>query len=70
MEGEKSYNLKIYTVNNEIIFESNDKNNTWDGINQKNGQVCPSSVYYGFLTYKLPNDEKPKTILTKIKLIR
>jgi gliding motility-associated-like protein len=70
IEGEKLFNFKIYNHNNELIFESNDKNNSWDGINQKNGQQCYSGVYYGVLLYNLVNNEKNKTIMTKIKLIR
>lgn len=70
IEGEKLFNFKIYNHNNELIFESNDKNNSWDGINQKNGQQSSSGVYYGVLLYNLVNNEKNKTIMTKIKLIR
>jgi gliding motility-associated-like protein len=70
IEGEKLFNFKIYNHNNELIFESNDKNNSWDGTNQKNGQQCSSGVYYGVLLYNLVNNEKNKTIMTKIKLIR
>ncbi len=70
IEGEILFNFKIYNHNNELIFESNDKNNSWDGINQKNGQQCSSGVYYGVLLYNLVNNEKNKTIMTKIKLIR
>lgn len=70
IEGEKFYNLKIYNYNNELIFESNDKNTNWDGINFKTGQACNTDIYYGILTYKLYNDDKNKTRMTKIKLIR
>jgi gliding motility-associated-like protein len=70
IEGEKFYNLKIYNFNNELIFESNDKNFTWDGVNQKTGQACNSGVYYGVLNYKFQGGEKLQTKMTKIKLIR
>jgi len=70
IEGEKLFNLKIYNFNNELVFESNDKNNTWDGVSQKTGQACNSGVYYGVLNYKFANSDKPQTTMTKIKLIR
>jgi gliding motility-associated-like protein len=70
LEGEKFYNLKIYNYNNELVFESNDKNNNWDGINFKNGQACSSGTYYGIFQFKLNNDDKILTRMTKIKLIR
>lgn len=70
IEGEKFYNLKIYNYNNELVFESNDKNTNWDGLNFKTGHACNTDTYYGILTYKLYNDDKNKTRMTKIKLIR
>lgn len=70
LEGEKFYNLKIYNYNNELVFESNDKNNNWDGINYKTGQACNSGTYYGIFQFKFYNEEKNSTRMTKIKLIR
>jgi gliding motility-associated-like protein len=70
LEGEKFYNLKIYNYNNELVFESNDKNNNWDGTNYKTGQACNSGTYYGIFQFKFYNEEKNSTRMTKIKLIR
>ena len=70
LEGEKFYNLKIYNYNNELVFESNDKNNNWDGLNYKNGQACNSGTYFGIFEFKLTNEDKISTRMTKIKLIR
>lgn len=70
IEGEKIFNLKIYNFNNELVFESNDKNFTWDGISQKTGQACNSGIYYGVLNFKFINGDKLQTKMTKIKLIR
>jgi gliding motility-associated-like protein len=70
LDSEKFYNLKIYNYNNELVFESNDKNNNWDGINFKTGQACNSGTYYGIFQFKLINDDKISTRMTKIKLIR
>ncbi len=70
IEGEKLFNLKIYNFNNELVFESNDKNFTWDGVSQKTGQACNSGIYYGVLNFKFINNDKLQTQMTKIKLIR
>ncbi len=70
LEGEKFYNLKIYNYNNELVFESNDKNNNWDGTNYKTGQACNSGTYYGIFQFKFYNEEKNSTRMTKIKVIR
>lgn len=70
IEGEKLFNLKIYNFNNELVFESNDKNFTWDGVSQKTGQACNSGIYYGVLNFKFINSDKLQTQMTKIKLIR
>jgi gliding motility-associated-like protein len=70
LEGEKFYNLKIYNYNNELVFESNDKNNNWDGLNYKNGQACNSGTYFGIFEFKLTNEDKISRRMTKIKLIR
>jgi len=69
-EGEKFYNLKIYNYNNELVFESNDKNNNWDGVNYKTGQACNSGTYYGIFQFKFSNEDKNSTRMLKIKLIR
>lgn len=70
LEGEKFYNLKIYNYNNELVFESNDKNNNWDGTNYKTGQACNSGTYYGIFQFRFYNEEKNSTRMTKIKVIR
>jgi gliding motility-associated-like protein len=70
LEGENYYNLKIYNLNYDLVFESNEKNTNWDGINFKNGQACNSGTYYGILRYKLNNSDKSLTRMTQIKLIR
>jgi len=64
LEGEKLYNLKIYNYNNELVFESNDKNNNWDGLNYKNGQACNSGTYFGIFEFKLTNEDKISTRMT------
>ncbi len=70
IEGEKYYNLKIYNTRNELVFESNDKLNNWDGTHFKNGQVCAPGTYYGVLVYKGADKGAVKTLNTIITLLR
>lgn len=70
IEGENLFIFQVFNHNNELIFESKDKTNSWDGTNQKNGHACPTGVYYGILIYNLNHSEKNKTLMTKISLIR
>lgn len=70
IEGEKYYNLKIYNMQNELVFESSDKWNNWDGIHFKNGQVCAAGIYYGILMYKGADSADLKTLKTPITLTR
>ncbi len=70
IEGEKYYNLKIYNTQNELVFESSDKLNNWDGTNFKTGQACAMGTYYGILIYKGADNADLKTLKTAIQLIR
>ncbi|MBN1112911.1 MAG: PKD domain-containing protein [Bacteroidales bacterium] len=42
-KGVKSYNLIIYNRNGELIFQTNDINEGWDGY--MNGKLCDQGVY-------------------------
>ncbi|MBM77461.1 MAG: hypothetical protein CL846_03190 [Crocinitomicaceae bacterium] len=41
----KPFTLKIYNKNGQLIFESKNASNQWDGINQNNGQKCKIDNY-------------------------
>ena len=41
----KPFTLKIYNKNGQLIFESKNASNPWDGINQNNGQKCKIDNY-------------------------
>ncbi len=70
IEGEKFYNLKIYSREEELLFESSDKLNTWDGIDPKSGQICTEGIYLAVLVYKSGEDVNFRTKRKVIKLIR
>lgn len=69
IDNEKSYYLKIFDFNDNLVFESNSKENTWDGRNYKNGQTCEEGTYSFIFIYEL-NSGKSATKSGKIKLIR
>ena len=69
IDNEKSYYLKVFDINDNLVFESNSKENTWDGKNYKNGQTCDEGIYSFVFIYEL-NNGKSGTKSGKIKLIR
>lgn len=53
--GEKHFNLKVYDMNNMLVFESSDKNKAWDGTDRK-GNILPSGWYVFNLEYAYPDE--------------
>ena len=69
IDNEKTFYLKVFDINDNLVFESNSKENTWDGKNYKNGQNCEEGIYTFVFIYEL-NNGKSGTKSGKIKLIR
>lgn len=46
---------------NELVFSTNNQQDTWDGINDKNNVNCEDGTYLVKLIYQLETDEKPTT---------
>jgi gliding motility-associated-like protein len=55
ISGEEQYNIVIFDRQNRILFQTNDKNNNWDGTDRQ-GNSMPSGTYYYKFEYKFPND--------------
>lgn len=53
IRNEELYHLAITDRNGNIVFESLDKENTWDGRNQFTGAECPASSYRMVFVYKI-----------------
>lgn len=53
IRNEELYHLVITDRNGSIVFESLDKENTWDGRNQLTGTECPATAYRMVFVYKI-----------------
>jgi gliding motility-associated-like protein len=61
IEGEEIYNLRIFDVYQNLLFESTNKEDKWDG-KDRNGNSVEAGTYYFQLNYKMPTKEnKQKT---------
>ncbi len=70
IENEIFYYLRVIDKNGATVFESNDKNVTWDGMNMKSGEPCEPGVYSYEFKYQLKNGQDVKNKNGSIQIIR
>jgi gliding motility-associated-like protein len=70
IQGEEYFHLTIMDNKYKKIFQTENKNEVWEGTCQYDGSNCPSGVYYYFLEYKFQGQEKPVQKRGTIQLIR
>lgn len=70
VENEVMYDLKITDKAGNVLFESRDKNVTWDGTNTRTGSVCPEGSYVYAFRYQLRSSKEPKFRQGLINIIR
>lgn len=58
IENEVKYHLLIMDGNGNKVFESDDKNNTWDGRNMFTGEDCAVGSYVMVFVYKIRGFEE------------
>ncbi|HEY9046453.1 MAG TPA: gliding motility-associated C-terminal domain-containing protein, partial [Ohtaekwangia sp.] len=68
MEGVQEFEMEIYDRWGNLLFESKDKNQGWDGYD-KNGRLLPAGVYVYKITLRL-SDEQRTTQVGDVTLIR
>ncbi len=61
IENESLYDLKIYDAENNLVFESNNKDKTWDGVDMRSGQISEVGQYQYVFKYQYKNSEKVHT---------
>lgn len=66
IEGEEKYELVIYDRWGVKVFESNDKNNDWNGKVNNSGTECPDGTYYYILKYRYKGLDKDEPVLNGI----
>jgi gliding motility-associated-like protein len=68
MDGVEEFQMQIFDRWGNLIFESNDKNQGWDGYD-KNGRLLPAGVYVYKIVMRLSDDQRT-TQLGDVTLIR
>lgn len=56
-EGMVNFNLSIWNRWGELVFETNDPNEGWNGRKNNTGQLSPGGVYVCLVTYSGPRGE-------------
>ena len=62
----KYYNLKIYSRWGDLLFDSYDYKEKWDGTHK--GRVCPTGVYSYIIQLQYKHDRGKRTISRRIKI--
>jgi gliding motility-associated-like protein len=52
IHGEVYYDMKIYDRWGKQVFEGHNRHETWDGVNQNDGQLCLDGTYYYVFNYR------------------
>ena len=68
--NESYYDVKIYDKEMKVVFESDNKEKTWDGTRMNLGEPCDPGDYTLIFTYRYKNSEKINPLRKAIKLIR
>ncbi|MGZ5281828.1 MAG: PKD domain-containing protein [Bacteroidia bacterium] len=53
IKGERRYDLTIYNRWGEVVFTSDDKNRTWNGLLNNDGPACAEGTYFYVFDYRL-----------------
>jgi gliding motility-associated-like protein len=69
IENPEFYELIIMDRAGEIVFHSQDINNSWNGISQKDGRPCLGGIYFYSIRYRLPG-ENLNQLTGNVTLIR
>jgi hypothetical protein len=58
IENEIYYQLRIMNEKAELVFESRDKDQVWDGRNYRTGVMCSTGTYLYFFNYQFKGSDK------------
>ena len=72
IEGEslQEYHIKIYNRWGELVFETEDVKNSWNGKVKNSGNDCPEGTYFYVIKYMFEFDDKSETIEGTVDIIR
>jgi gliding motility-associated-like protein len=60
IRNEEKYHLLVVDRAGNTVFESFEKENTWDGTNIHTGEVCPATTYIMVFVYKIKGFDEQK----------
>lgn len=66
----ENYRLSIYNRWGEVIFESLNPANGWDGSYGNDKKPCQPGIYTYVVSYRIPNENQSRTISGHVNLIR
>jgi len=69
IEREVFYHLVIYDQSGKLVFESDNRDNTWTGVNKNNGQMCEEGSYLYVFQYQIDGESRKERKGT-VKLIK
>ncbi|MCC6724700.1 MAG: gliding motility-associated C-terminal domain-containing protein, partial [Saprospiraceae bacterium] len=58
MEGATDFKLRIWNRYGELLFETDDPSESWNGRKHNDGDLAPQGVYVVVVTYTEPRGEK------------
>ncbi len=61
LENPGYFHLKIMDASGQLVFETEQYGQFWNGINQRNGLECEAGTYAFVIDYQASNSEKIKT---------
>ncbi|MFN4083340.1 MAG: gliding motility-associated C-terminal domain-containing protein [Bacteroidia bacterium] len=64
------YHIVIFNTKNEVVFETKDIENSWDGKHYKSGINCETGTYHYVLRFKVQGSEEIRNRQGFIKLMR
>lgn len=70
IENEAVYSLMILDRNGRVVFESDSKNNTWDGRDMRTGMMCEQGFYTFSFRYQFQGSQKQHQKTGIIALIK
>jgi gliding motility-associated-like protein len=64
-----NYAIKIFSPRNQVVYESSNIAESWNGTNMQNGENCEEGIYAYVLHYQT-NTGASRTLRGKVKLVR
>ena len=68
--GVVDYDLQIYNRWGELVFQTSDPDQGWDGTDMSNGAALPSGIYFYILHYEFDCTGEKEDVQGQVELIR